>query len=408
MKKILLSILLLHTVAAFAQPAVSAEFSSDPLAFTNFPSFLPGPAIPMAKDRTGIAIAWLMPVANGDRISVTRLDVNGHFTGQVQTIPTASSESVYVVAPSIAAVSHGDGFTLAWLEIVATSPPSGTSAVYCRLDRDLKPTTPAVLTVLPQPWAEIPAPAVVRSGKTTWISVGGSAWELHDDGSLGAPLDAGMSATDMTVATDFPQIVALGHFVSGSVCQPGCASLCFCPRVPVFKSSLQFTSLYSVTASKRFDFDSDAAPAIGRTGGDVALVWFQGAHAKGGAVMMSHLLSPSFSEFSTAVDQSRTIGSFGPDVGPTRPDIASDDARYVVVWRTTTPGGAHDIVGASIDPAGNIIPLSIATSAADERDPSVVSTGDGNFLVAYEKLSAGERRIAGRLVTFESRSHAVR
>jgi hypothetical protein len=236
------------------------------------------------------------------------------------------------------------------------------------------------------------------------------AWELRDDGSLSVPVTAGMNASDMTVATDFPQIVALGHFTKGFVCPcGGYRWTCYCPLVPVTSASLQFTSLYSITASKIFDFETDAAPAVSSNSRDVAIVWLNGAHAKGGQVVMSQLLPPSFAEFPGAVNQYRVLGSFGPEGGSTRPDIAGDGAHYIVVWRTATVAGSHDIVGASIDRTGNIIPLSIATSAADERDPSVVSLGDGNFLVAYEKFSGfGERQIAGRLVTFASRSRASR
>jgi len=408
MRKLLLAVLLFQAFDAIGQ-SVSAEILSGPLPFTNLGAFLPAPAVAMAKDRTGAAIAWLMPIALGDRISVVRLDVTGHFTGQVQTIPTASSELVYVVAPSIAAVPRGDGFTLAWLEIVSTSPPL-TRAVYCRLDRDLKPSTPATLLDIRQP---VTAPAIVRSGKTTWISAGSSAWELRDDGSLSEPLNAGMATTDMTVATDVPQIVALGHVTGPLTCAPPCfisghGAICPCQLIRTTTSSLQFTSLYSVTTSKVFDFDSDAAPAIRSDGRDVALVWFQSAHGKGGDVVMTRLHPPSFTDFPAAVNQFRVIGSFGPEGGPTRPDVAADGERYVVVWRTATSDGTHDIVGASIDRAGNIIPLSIATSTADERDPSVVSMGNGTFLVAYEKLSDGQRRIAGRFVTFEPRTRAVR
>jgi hypothetical protein len=406
MRRLLLAFLLFQAVDAFAQ-TVSSEISSGPLPFANFGSFLPAPAVPMAKDRTGVAVAWLMPDVIGDRISVVRLDATGHFTGQVQTIPTASFELVYVVAPSIAAAPRGDGFTLAWLEIVSTSPPV-TRAAYCRLDRDLKPSTPAVLTVIRQP---VTAPAIVRSGKTTWISAGSSAWELRDDGSLGEPLNEGMEATDMTVATDFPQIVALSHMMGPFECPVNCRlprTFCFCPLIRTTTSSLRFTSLYSVSASKPFDFDSDASPAIGSNGRDVALVWLNGAHGSGGSVVMTRLSPPSFTDFPTAVNQSRIIGSFGAEVGQTRPDIASDGQRYVVVWRTAIGDSTHDIVGASIDRAGNISPLSIATSTADERDPSVVSLGDGTFLVAYEKFSDGQRRIAGRIVIFDPRARAVR
>ena len=138
------------------------------------------------------------------------------------------------------------------------------------------------------------------------------------------------------------------------------------------------------------------------------LVWLNGAHGLGGDVVLSRLLPSSFTDFQTAVNQFRIIGRFGPEGGTTRPDIASDGERYVVVWRTALSDGTHDIVGASIDRAGNIIPLSIATSTADERDPSVISLGDGTFLVAYEKLSDGQRQIAGRFVTFDPRARAVR
>jgi hypothetical protein len=408
MRKVVLALLFFHAVDAFAQ-TVGAEIASSPLPFTNLLSFLPAPAVGMAKDRTGAAIAWLMREPEGDRISVVRLDATGHFTGQVQTIPAALPDSIYVVAPSIAAAPRGDGFTLAWIEVTVTVPPV-TRAAYCRLDRDLKPSAPAVLLVLPQ---RPSAPAIVRSGITTWISAGGSAWELRNDGSLSAPLNAGITATDMTVATDFPQIVGVSHAGVGLICPPGCGSggrisFCTCPFVAPIAYAVQFTSLYSITASRIFDFDSDAAPAIGRDGHTVAVVWLHGAHLKGGQVVMAQVLAPSFADFPTAVNQFRFIGNFGPDGGATRADIAGDGERYVVVWRTATSDGSHDVVGASIDRAGNIIPLSIATSTADERDPSVISMGDGTFLVAYEKLSDGQRRIAGRFVTFDPRGRAVR
>jgi hypothetical protein len=408
MHKLLLALVLFQAVDVSAQ-TVSAEIASGPLPFTNLRSSLPAPSVAMAKDRTGVAIAWVMGIAAGDRISVVRLDATGHFTGQVQSIP-ASSDSLDVIGPSIAAAPRGDGFTLAWLETSA-SIPSVTRAAYCRLDRDLKPSTPPVLAIVP---SAATGPAIVRSGKTTtWISAGGSLWELGDDGSLSAPLNAGMNATDMTVATDFPQIAGVNHAGFGLICPPECRrggriSACTCPLAPPLAYSVQFTSLYSVSASKAFDFDSDAAPAIRGDGRDVALVWLYGTHTNGGSVVMSRLHPPSFTDFPTAIDQYQIIGSFGPEGGQTRPDIAADGERYVVVWRTAMRDGSHDVVGASIDRAGNVIPLSIATSAADERDPSIIAMGNGIFLVAYEKFSDGQRRIAGRIVTFETRTRAVR
>jgi len=408
MRKLIFAILLFSAISAFGQ-TIGAEVDSGPLPFTNRPSSLPVPAVAMAKDRTGVAIAWLMPSEIGDRISVVRLDATGHFMGKVRSIP-ALSDSIHATAPSIAALPHGDGFTLAWLETSSTAS-SVTRAVYCRLDRDLNPSAISLLTIVP---SVLIGPAIVRTGKSTWISAGSSAWQLRDDGSAGPSLDLGVAATDMTVATDFPQIVALRHnFGNTFAClpNPGCVrdgffKICTCPVQVAKTSALFFTSLYSVTNSKDFDFDTTAA--IGSDGRDVALAWFNSDYTKGGSVVMTRLLPPSFSNFPAAVNEYRVIGSFAGDIGPTRPDIASDGERYVVVWRTATTAGSHDIAGASIDRDGKIIPLSIATSAADERDPSVVSMGDGRFLVAYEKDVDGDRHIAGRFITFESRVHSVR
>jgi|SRR5438132_7837304 len=66
------------------------------------------------------------------------------------------------------------------------------------------------------------------------------------------------------------------------------------------------------------------------------------------------------------------------------------------------------IVGASIDRSGNVAYMSIATSPVDERDPSVLAVGNGRFLVAYEKIGGGDRRLAGRFIDFEPRRRTVR
>ena len=394
MRRLLVALLLFQSVGAFGQ-TVGAEidFWSAAIQEYRIVSASTGHRDGKGSNRRCNRVADARRV--GDRISVVRLDATGHFSGQVQTIPVPS-DSLDVIAPSIAAAPRGDGFTLAWLETSA-SIPSVTRAAYCRLDRDLKPSASAVLVIVP---SAATGPAIVRSGKTTWISAGASAWELRDDGSLSAPLDAGMAATDMTVATDYPQIVSFGHVAGTLTCPPNCQTAghfnpCPCALVRRISYSLQFTSLYSVSASKTFDFDSDAAPAIGSNGRDVALVWLNGAHTSGGNVVMSRLLPPSFMDFAPAVNLRRAIGSFGAEGGLTRPDIASDGERYVVVWRTAMPDGSHNVVGASIDRAGNIIPLSIATSAADERDPSVISMGDGTFLVTTKNSATANAASPG-------------
>jgi hypothetical protein len=126
----------------------------------------------------------------------------------------------------------------------------------------------------------------------------------------------------------------------------------------------------------------------------------------GGPVTAVRLDATSFDFVERDLDGVREIGTFGPDQTATRPDIAVDDERYVVVWSTRTSRGDRDVVGASIDRAGHVSSFSIATSAADESDPSIVKTSSGNFLVAYE-LSSDHRRIATRFLRFTGRRRAV-
>jgi hypothetical protein len=409
MQRALLPILLLQAVTAFAQPRVGAEISTDPIPMQATQRLLATPAVAMARDRIGVAIAWTSRGADGDRISAIRLDATGHFTGPLRAIPVATSGPVDAYAPSIAPAPGGDGFTMAWLEAApldATSP----HAVYCRLRADLAPSLAAVLPPLP---IELTTPAIVRSGTSTWISAGRYTWQFRDDDTLGDALNSGVAASDMAITADYPQIVGGDRARQDNfTCTPGCAVQGgpfrgFCPescRIYPYKYVLQLVALYRMYASWTFDFDSAGAPAIGTDGRDVLMAWFLGPY---GSLVATRLIPPAFTGFDAEVRSPMTIGTFGPDSGATRPDIAADGDRYVVVWRTATPDGSHDIVGASIDRAGNILPLSIAMSAADERDPSVVALGNGTFLVAYEKIEGAVRRIAGRFVTFGNRAHAV-
>jgi hypothetical protein len=410
---LLFPILLLQAVAAFAQVTVSAEVVSEPLLNSSTPVSIAVPAVAMAKDRTGVAIAWVMqsPADGGDRIYVARIDATAHIAGAVHVIPNALPG--YAVGPSLARNPSGDGFTLAWNERGFDFRPSG--AAYCLLDADLKAS---LIFRLPVLTSAIGSPVIVRSGRSTWITAAKTTWQVRADGSLGDPLDAGVNASDMTLATDFPQIVAgqpgsdgftcrqeLGCTVIGGPFRGLCLTSC---QIPNRVYDLQFVSLYSLSTVQRFRFESAAAPAIGTDGRDVLIAWFQGAEANGGNIVASRLQRSSFADFPKTTQNPSILGNYAPTTDVTRPDVASDGERYVVVWHTTGTHGEHNVIGASLDRNGSVIPLSIATSLDDERYPSVIAVGPGKFLVAYEKISNVDRRIAGRFVTFDERSHAVR
>jgi hypothetical protein len=409
MRRALFALVLCHAVAASAQITVSDEVVSDPLRIRLAPLTVAAPAVSVAQDRAGIAVAWAMANSSAsdavDRVYVARLGANGQ-AGAVREMPlSAPSATTHAAYPALAAAPDGSGFVLAWLEVDPFLPVRAR-AVYCRLDAALAPSTPTVLFPAVAPTSP---PLVRTKGGTTWIAVVGGLWTLSKDGALSGPLGS-IAASDMTIGTDVPQLVG-GHTVKSTsyTCKAGCAIgggpfNGFCPdtcRIPGENSyALDFLSLFTTTASTTFNFATDAQPAIASDGRDVLLAWFSGTQTSGAHVVIARLNTGDFLHFNEVATHPTELADLPPDFGETRPAIASDGDRYVVVWREARTPGNHDVVGVIVDSDGKVTPLSIATSAADERDPAILSLGGGTFLVAYEKSSGIERRIAGRFVSF--------
>jgi hypothetical protein len=417
MRRVVFAFALLHSVAAFAQVNVGDEVVSDPLRVRLEPLFIAAPAVSIAKDRTGAAVAWTMsdgasPSAS-DRVYVARLGGDGQAAGAVREIPLSPAASLtHAAYPSIATAPDGNGFVLAWLEIDQFVSTRARTA-YCRLDAALTPSTPVVLF---PPVAATSPPLVRTKGETTWISAVGFLWTLSKNGTVSGPL-TGIAASDMTIGTDLPQLVGSHGIRSTSfTCKAGCAvgggpfnGFCpdYCRIFGPDNFALDFVALLTTSMSKTFSFASDAQPAIASNGRDVLVAWLGGGQASGGDVVASRLGFGDFLRFGDLTSQPKVLAQFPADAGETRPDIAADGERYVVVWRSRSAPANHDIVGVAIDNDGRVTPFSIATSSADERDPAILALGDGAFLVAYEKMTGTERRIAGRFVTF-GRHRAVR
>src|SRR5438094_1560075 len=85
MRRLIFALLLLHSVAAAAQITVGDEIVSGPLPRQIAPASLAAPAVALARDHTGIAIAWTMANGSGidaaDRVYVTRIDEMGNGGG---------------------------------------------------------------------------------------------------------------------------------------------------------------------------------------------------------------------------------------------------------------------------------------------------------------------------------------
>jgi len=387
MRRAIFTLLLLHAAAATAAVVISDEVVSAPISGRRLTLPFAAPAVSMAKDRTGVAIAWAMPdAASIARVYVARLDSAGHVAGAVREI-AATVPEIDAVAPSIAVSPSGSGFTLAWMEI--------STAVYCQLDAALTPSAPVVL-------GRTETAPLVRSGSSSnnvWIAEGGLVWAIAPDGRREAL--AGISASDMAVGTDVPQLIGARSVKTFVSCTCGLPHLAGCPaECMVYDNSyaIDYVAIYTASQSRGFPFVSDAQPAIASNAHDLAMAWFEGPQATGGNLMAARVPLTALPQL--LLTPPLTLGSFPPDSGATRPAIASDGERFIAVWRVQRLPGDHDIVGAVIETDGSVTPLTIAASAADERDPSIIALGRGAFLVAYEKVDGGERRIAGRFVTF--------
>jgi hypothetical protein len=397
-------LLLGFTASVSAQVIVGDEIVSDPLRPRLAPALqVAVPAVSLAKDRSGIAIAWTMANGSGaDRVYVARLDDSGHVAGSAREMPLATpAAQTHEVYPSIDAAPDGNGFVAAWMEIDPYNPMIAR-AVVSRLDAALTPSAPSVL--FPGPLSTTPA-LVRTSHAKTWIGAGGFVWAVDANGALDGPFGGLISASDMTIAGGVPHLAG-SHAVKSTsyICSCGIPGRPFstCPNnCQIFPVSyaLDVTAPPAVSVSKELKFASDAQPALASNGSDVVVVWFRGPQADGGDVVFTRMPLSS----SAGVDIGKPLSSFPGDTGPTRPGVAVDGARYAAVWRVRTSAGDHDIDGVVIDAGDALTPLTIATTAADERDPAILSLGGGTFLVAYETNIGTERRIAGRFVTFGRR-----
>src|ERR1044071_570086 len=126
MRMLTVVLLLLCALAAPAQPFVGDAVVSDVLAARHTQAQAAAPAVAMARDRQGVAIAWTMLNAGGSQaVYVARLDFNGRIVAPAKEIGSAgTANSVDAYWPSIAALPGGTGFTLAWVERLRVARPS--------------------------------------------------------------------------------------------------------------------------------------------------------------------------------------------------------------------------------------------------------------------------------------------
>ncbi|HYC58854.1 MAG TPA: hypothetical protein VEK79_04735 [Thermoanaerobaculia bacterium] len=399
MRTFLLTLYVLTSSTAAAQPVVMPEHVTAPHTTGLLQPMTAAPPVAMAVDKHGVAMAWTAQ----RRIHVARLDASGRIDGGVHELPIRSSNvAVEAHQPSLAPAPSNDGFVIGWIEFGRTRP----LGVYTFLDANLAAALPSFV-----PSNEVSSSILVRTGSKVWIAADRDVYEVDSDRFARLSFSRTWPASGLALVDDYPTVVSRVLSTFSCTCSTGGGVFGICPEscknfFTLFQ--LQLDQPFASVAQRSFRIETRADAALGAEGDELLIAWFMGRQADGGTVVLAALPSSESGSFPTALDTPVTLGKFRSDAGPTRPDIAANGKRRVVVWRNKSDRGDYDVVGASIDEKGAITRFDIATSDADERNPSVLALPNGNFLVAYEKTGSVQRSIAWRFVLFEGRRRAVR
>lgn len=377
----------------------------------------PAQAVAIARDANGIAIAWSMREgAIEESIFIARLDDAGQLSGEIKRLDHSVKSHRVAFYPSMAPSPDGKGFILAWVELEELNSPRATGAISV-VDASLEQiaTHPVSITAFSVD-NSFASPPIVKSypSGVAWVGINGRLWIVGDDGvPVKAPLDL-TPESDFSFPEGRPLFAERQNEQMERICPPPCrwvhGGLGWCSCGTLYRSRSKFNFIWyeALAFTLAFPSETESGPAVESHGRDTLIVWTPDPSAAGGNVVAMRLDTASFSRFAEIAQSPLVLGTFGPDYSPIRPDIASDGDRFLVVWQTKTSGYDHDIAGAFVDRNGSVTSFAIATSVADERDPSVIAAGPGRFLVAYETIFGGERRIAGRFVTTSQRRRAVR
>jgi hypothetical protein len=320
-------------------------------------------AAPLTTDGLGYAVTWSEVVQGVSRACAGTLTSGGRIETGVCTAGTGDAAAV---------VPSGDGYLGAWLE---PEPSDGRpQLVTGSLDRNFALRSSRVLGLAAG------APAFRITPSHVWLATATRLYDLDTDGSV-------LSATDFDRRVD-------GIAASGD--QLGTVSHAHQPA-PFARTVSTF---YSVTfarqsgASATFEFGTndviDQPTAIGASESAFLVLFWRFANE-----LDASLFGAGFAH----------IAVIAPHAGsaPSQPQVAWDGARWLAVWST-----GNGIEGAAIAPD---LTSTLFSISAEGGRPAVVASSPDHFLVTYEVLGTGERRLVSRLIDFTApagRGHAVR
>jgi hypothetical protein len=349
---------LLLVVAPLVGPEVTWRVTSAE------PTYFPAQqAAPVAADGAGYAAAWSEVAGGISRACAGTLTASGH----IDRVGVCTSGT----ADASAIVPFGDGYVAAWLE-----PEPGDARpnlVTGALDRDfhLRDSQAAGLAAS--------APEFHAGASRLWLFTTDSLYELDAAGAVLSSTRLNDRPEELTVSGD--QIGYVSHSREPALFRsPG-------HGLVKWVYSVQFTRFGG--AASLFQFGADDPDVVVGTGANDAgflVLWTQW----GG--LAASFFGPGFAR---QVFVSTSVPS---TISP--PQVAWDGTRWVAVWSDTM--GVH---AAAITP--NLEATSFEIAAGGGR-PAIVTSSPGRFLVTYEVVAFGQRRLVSRVIDFNPPSPRMR
>jgi len=379
--KALLALSLLVPAVAFGQPYLSPATTGQVLERSPFVTRA-APAMSLARDGNGFVAAWSAGAVSS-RIYAVRLDASFAPASPILEFPPLLGAAFDASYPDIAVVDSG--YALVWLERERIAQPRAATVVLSRLSRSFVPSPPARVTaVADSGFARIAG----SDANSLSINVSGSIYAIDGNGVTRLAQVSTVPGTVEDALTNGAQLASTSteYFpVPSGYCIMACAYRHESWKLTVDVGPWVFSSSFGSEISQS---------TIGFGGGTYLLTWFGSDHFATGNVNAVRIDANGFNV--DALERPLTLGDAAPDSAQTRPSIAWDGERFLIVWQA-----AHDIVGATLAPDGRRGDVTLVATPADERNPLVVPVAPGRFVLAYEiNVDEQHRRLAMRYVDF--------
>lgn len=388
MKSLLLLLFSLFATAALAQPFVSREEITSVMERSPF-STRAAAAMSLARDGDGFVGAWSAGAAPS-RIYAVRLNASFKPISPIREFATYFGAAYDANYPDIAPIDGG--YALVWLERERIAQSRPAIAVLARLSPAFEPSSATVVSVVADSGL-----ARIVGGNVDVVSVlvQANVFTVGLNGATGQTAISGAGIDD-AVTRGAPIAVTTHTF------HPGFTCIFFCGGTPSTPATWTLGVQFDRATFSGVFSNEPSGPAIGYGGGTYVVAWFDSVNLPSGDVNAVRLRvdGTQLDAFNAPLN----LGTRAVNGRETRPSVAWDGERFLIVWQTRSPSDpfTYDLAGASLTLDGRVQTFTLLATPDDERNPIVVGVMPGRFALAYEvRADEQHRQLAARYVDFK-------